>query len=89
MTSLGTVFTNQMAGLCAKNPDVIYFAGRGRDLPKFLAPLAKTHCAEKPLTVLTGDDASQVLQVNGADVLGEIHALPARTSRGPAAGSPY
>jgi hypothetical protein len=67
MTSLGTVFTNQMAGLCAKNPDVIYFAGRGRDLAKFPAPPAKTHCAEKPLTVLTGDDASQVLQVNGAD----------------------
>ena len=57
-TKLGTYFTNQMANICGADPDVVYFAGRGRDLPKFIAPLAGRQC-KKTVTVLSGDDVSQ------------------------------
>ncbi|MFF5568186.1 ABC transporter substrate-binding protein [Streptomyces sp. NPDC012623] len=64
-TQLATYFSNQMANLCLEQPDVVYFAGRGRDLPDFLAPLSERQCSRSELTVLSGDDTSQVLQADG------------------------
>ena len=57
--AVGTAFTFDMTTLCADAPDVVYFAGRGVDLPKFLAPLHDRTCYRKPLVVLSGDDASE------------------------------
>ncbi|WP_399141501.1 hypothetical protein Q3A86_29570 [Streptomyces sp. NBUA17] len=44
---------------------MVYFAGRGRDLPAFLESLAKRNCRNSSLMVLSGDDTSQVLQADG------------------------
>jgi ABC-type branched-subunit amino acid transport system substrate-binding protein len=66
---VATAFATRMANLCSDKPDVIYFAGRGVDLPSFLAPLKNRPCSERRLIVLSGDDASQVAQAAG---FGEI-----------------
>lgn len=67
-SDVSTYFTKQMANVCLDQPDVVFFAGRGVDLPRFLAPLAQRNCAaQKPLTVISGDDASQVEQSAGID----------------------
>lgn len=62
---VATAFATRMATLCAARPDVVYFAGRGVDLAPFLAPLRTRSCAERPLIVLSGDDASQAAQAQG------------------------
>ncbi|MCM2430218.1 ABC transporter substrate-binding protein [Streptomyces sp. RKAG337] len=66
---VATAFTTRMANLCAVKPDVIYFAGRGVNLPSFLAPLKNRPCSARKLIVLSGDDASQTAQAAG---FGEI-----------------
>jgi ABC-type branched-subunit amino acid transport system substrate-binding protein len=63
---VATAFKTRMANICAKKPDVIFFAGRGIDLPRFLAPLKDRPCTE-PLLVISGDDASQSAQAKGFD----------------------
>ncbi|GHH51209.1 ABC transporter substrate-binding protein [Streptomyces candidus] len=63
---VATAFKTRMANICAKKPDVIFFAGRGIDLPRFLAPLKDRPCTE-PLLVVSGDDASQTAQAKGFD----------------------
>ncbi|MCM2576930.1 ABC transporter substrate-binding protein [Streptomyces meridianus] len=62
-----TTFKALMANLCTYKPDVVYFAGRGVDLPKFLAPLRTRICNDRPLTVFAGDDVSQSPQARGFD----------------------
>lgn len=62
-----TSFKALMANLCTYKPDVVYFAGRGVDLPKFLAPLRNRICDDRPLTVFAGDDVSQSPQAAGFD----------------------
>lgn len=64
-SQLATYFSNQMPNLCLKRPGVVYFAGRGRDLPDFLAPLANRQCKSEQITVLSGDDVSQAAQAAG------------------------
>ncbi|WP_326596431.1 ABC transporter substrate-binding protein [Streptomyces sp. NBC_01803] len=61
-SGLATYFDNEMANLCLQRPDVVYFAGRSRDLVAFLGPLAHRQCQDAPLTVLSGDDASQTVE---------------------------
>ncbi len=68
-SDVSTYFTQQMANVCLDRPKVIYFAGRGIDLPRFLAPLSHRSCDDTPLTVISGDDASQVEQSAG---VGEV-----------------
>ncbi|GAA2265066.1 hypothetical protein GCM10010430_57450 [Kitasatospora cystarginea] len=68
-SDVSTYFTQQMANVCLSDPDVVYFAGRGIDLPRFLAPLSQRQCVNKELTVISGDDASQVEQSAG---VGEV-----------------
>lgn len=62
---VATAFAAEMPNLCAAKPDVVYFAGRGVNLPKFLAPLRTRGCADRPLIVLSGDDASKAAQSAG------------------------
>ncbi|MFI8993318.1 ABC transporter substrate-binding protein [Streptomyces sp. NPDC053542] len=64
-SQLATYFSNQMPNLCLKRPGIVYFAGRGRDLPDFLAPLANRQCKSDQITVLSGDDVSQAAQAEG------------------------
>lgn len=47
--------------VCSSDDNTVLFAGRGRDLPAFLAPLAASgDCQKRDITVLTGDDAEQL-----------------------------
>ncbi|MDT0447063.1 ABC transporter substrate-binding protein [Streptomyces johnsoniae] len=66
-TDIATYFSIQSANLCLSDPDVIYYAGRSRDLPDLLAPLKNRQCNDKTLTVLSGDDTSQATQQDGFD----------------------
>lgn len=51
-----------VGNLCSENaPDTILYAGRGKDLPRFLAYLGNRHCHPKRITVLTGSDAVRLL----------------------------
>ncbi|MET8679609.1 ABC transporter substrate-binding protein [Streptomyces sp. NPDC004647] len=56
---VGTAFKLRIGRLCAAKPDIIYFAGRGVDLPEFLSPLADHSCGGRELVVFSGDDVSQ------------------------------
>ncbi|TQF06077.1 ABC transporter substrate-binding protein [Kitasatospora acidiphila] len=64
---VSTNFANQMAGLCQNRPAAVFFAGRGIDLPQFLAPLSQRQCVDQQLIVIAGDDASQVTQSAGRE----------------------
>lgn len=70
-SQLATYFTNQMANLCLAHPDVVYFAGRGRDLVDFVAPAASRTCKSERLTVLSGDDVSLSVQEDGFNEITE------------------
>ncbi|MGP4002132.1 ABC transporter substrate-binding protein [Streptomyces sp. 8N706] len=68
---VATAFKTRMATLCAAKPDVVYFAGRGIDLPRFLAPLKDRPCTDRELVVFSGDDASQSAQAKGFEEIKE------------------
>ncbi|SED11167.1 ABC transporter substrate-binding protein [Streptomyces melanosporofaciens] len=46
--------------LCDQKPEVVYFAGRGKHLTRFLDSLANRPCQERKFTVITGDDTSNL-----------------------------
>lgn len=46
--------------LCDRDPDVVYFAGRGKHLMTFINHLANRTCQDKQFTVMTGDDTSNL-----------------------------
>lgn len=46
--------------LCDRDPDVVYFAGRGKHLMTFINHLANRTCPEQEFTVMTGDDTSNL-----------------------------
>ncbi|WP_018656166.1 ABC transporter substrate-binding protein [Actinomadura flavalba] len=44
--------------LCSgTSPDLVFYAGRAQDLPRFIGYLAQRTCRAEPLTVVTGSDA--------------------------------
>jgi ABC-type branched-subunit amino acid transport system substrate-binding protein len=51
-------FRSITANVCLKAPDVIYFAGRSRELQSFIVALGQRACPQLHLGLLTGDDAS-------------------------------
>jgi len=54
-------FAAMHSDICAIQPDLIYFAGRGLDLRSFLNALAEGgSCSLKTLDVMTGDSASSL-----------------------------
>jgi hypothetical protein len=66
--------------VCGTNARVVYFAGRGNDLQGFLAGLAARNCTGTPLTVVSGDDVSQLAgqqlwQGSGANLTAVFTAL--------------
>ncbi|MCX5208659.1 hypothetical protein OG689_05020 [Kitasatospora sp. NBC_00240] len=52
----------QQVDACDSAPDAVFFAGRSTDLPRLLDTLSRRPCTLRPLTVMTGDDASQTVQ---------------------------
>jgi ABC-type branched-subunit amino acid transport system substrate-binding protein len=60
-SSLGRVpnaFAQMVYNICAIDTDLIYFAGRGRDLVELVAVLKARPCADKPVRIFTGDDVT-------------------------------
>jgi ABC-type branched-subunit amino acid transport system substrate-binding protein len=61
LAEAGTILGANTQRVCSTNVDIVYFAGRGDDLQGFLSGLAARDCAAtKPLTVVTGDGASDL-----------------------------
>jgi ABC-type branched-subunit amino acid transport system substrate-binding protein len=49
------------AEICARRPEVVLFAGRGRDLTTLIQALGNRPCLDYRFRVISGDDASQVV----------------------------
>ncbi|MGW0806625.1 ABC transporter substrate-binding protein [Nonomuraea sp. NPDC002799] len=45
-----------MSNLCARKPDLIFYAGRGSDLGAFVRSLSETGECLRPVTIVTGSD---------------------------------
>jgi ABC-type branched-subunit amino acid transport system substrate-binding protein len=46
--------------ICVSDPDVVLFAGRGKDLTTLISDLASRACLDRRVTIVTGDDASTI-----------------------------
>jgi hypothetical protein len=64
--------------LCAAQPDVVYFAGRGADIGTFVRTWVEsgTECGGRPLLVLTGDDG--IAAVTNNDVARVVDSTQVR-----------
>ncbi|MBB5957936.1 ABC-type branched-subunit amino acid transport system substrate-binding protein [Saccharothrix tamanrassetensis] len=56
--SVENAFTLMLPNICATDADLVYFAGRGRDLVRFVGRLATRLCQDRVIHILTGDDLS-------------------------------
>ncbi|GGZ45574.1 branched-chain amino acid ABC transporter substrate-binding protein [Streptomyces subrutilus] len=63
-SSVGSAWQNELrympGQLCLQRPQVVYFAGRGRQLTHFLDALSNRSCTEQKFTVFTGDDTTNL-----------------------------
>jgi ABC-type branched-subunit amino acid transport system substrate-binding protein len=46
--------------ICVSGADVVLYGGRGRDLTTLVGDLASRPCGNRPVTIVSGDDASNV-----------------------------
>lgn len=59
---LANAFNDIVRNLCVTKPDVVYFAGRGTALSKFVEVLSTRRCQQDtPINIVTGDDISGLL----------------------------
>ena len=63
-------FTRIVGDICTKRSRTVYFAGRGISLGDFVRALGDRTCTDFPVSVMTGDDATQI----GPDADGRISA---------------
>ncbi len=56
--SVENAFALMRSNVCATDADLVYFAGRGRDLVRFVGQLASRMCRGRVIRILTGDDLS-------------------------------
>ncbi|HEX5568603.1 MAG TPA: ABC transporter substrate-binding protein [Streptomyces sp.] len=63
-SSIAAAWENELSHisgqLCHYEPQVVYFAGRGRHLTHFLDALANRHCQDWRVMVMTGDDTTNL-----------------------------
>jgi ABC-type branched-subunit amino acid transport system substrate-binding protein len=61
----GNEFNVIVGNLCSdRPPDMIMYAGRGRDLPQFIGYLSNRNCHPEPITIVTGSDAVRLILDN-------------------------
>ncbi|ACU36791.1 amino acid ABC transporter substrate-binding protein [Actinosynnema mirum] len=60
------VLESSLGAICSQEVDVVYFAGRGRDLALLVERLATRSCPRKEPLVLTGDDSLTESQLGEA-----------------------
>lgn len=56
--SVENAFALMRPNICATEADVVFFAGRGRDLVRFVEQLATRLCGDRVIRIVTGDDIS-------------------------------
>jgi hypothetical protein len=59
--SVENAFALMMPNICATKAEAVFFAGRGRDLVRFVEQLATRLCPERQIHIVTGDDLSAEL----------------------------
>lgn len=59
-SAAGNALAGQISTICAIRPRVVFFAGRSDGLRTLLSNLAARPCADAPITVVSGDDASEL-----------------------------
>jgi ABC-type branched-subunit amino acid transport system substrate-binding protein len=58
----GNEFNVIVGNLCSvRPPDMIMYAGRGGDLPKFIGYLSNRNCHPDPITIVTGSDTVRLI----------------------------
>jgi ABC-type branched-subunit amino acid transport system substrate-binding protein len=57
LPAVANTFVQMMPSICTEKPAAIYYAGRGANLPDFLAALAGRRCQQLKIDLFTGDDA--------------------------------
>jgi ABC-type branched-subunit amino acid transport system substrate-binding protein len=60
LPNVGGRFAQIASAACLEKPDIVYFAGRGKQLTEFLKALGHRGCPDRPITVVSGDDASEI-----------------------------
>jgi ABC-type branched-subunit amino acid transport system substrate-binding protein len=74
----GNEFNVIVGNLCSvRSPDMIMYAGRGRDLPKFIGYLSNRNCHPGRITIVTGSDTVR-LSLNDPENRQALAALSAR-----------
>jgi hypothetical protein len=64
--TVGQAIESAVGNICQVKPDVVLFAGRGRDLATLLSDLAhRTACPGQRITILTGDDVTDMPHTPG------------------------
>lgn len=66
-SAAGNALAGQISTICAIRPKVVFFAGRGEGLRNLLRDLAARPCTDAPVTVVSGDDASNLAAPLPAD----------------------
>ncbi|GHE41609.1 hypothetical protein GCM10017673_49900 [Streptosporangium violaceochromogenes] len=61
LDSADTVLAQMPEQICARGANVIFYAGLWRNLPPFLSALTERRCLNRKITVVTGDDASHLI----------------------------
>jgi ABC-type branched-subunit amino acid transport system substrate-binding protein len=56
LPAVDNAFVQMMPSICTEQPAEIYYAGRGANLPGFLAALAGRRCQQLKIDLMTGDD---------------------------------
>lgn len=63
LDAVDNTFVQMMYSICIKQPTAIYYAGRGTNLPGFLAALAGRPCPQLKIDLFTGDDGVDLTAV--------------------------
>src|SRR5262249_55760026 len=62
LEGVGTTFFQMQRAICDAKPEMIYFAGRSKDLQTFAETLTDRECGDLSIDILTGDGANHLAQ---------------------------
>ncbi|NRQ39978.1 ABC transporter substrate-binding protein [Nonomuraea sp. NN258] len=69
----GTVLANIAASICTTDANTVLYSGRSEPLPALMEGLSQqSSCIEKNVTVITGDDASQLNRESKKQMWGDL-----------------
>ncbi|WP_433241857.1 hypothetical protein ACQPYK_36975 [Streptosporangium sp. CA-135522] len=74
LDSADTVLGQMTERICNSGANVVFFAGRWQNLPSFLRALTRRTCVDRKITVVTGDDASNLNRAQPAPIWDDTRA---------------